>query len=192
MQLWSAERVWPSTCHCERANAGFLARALCASSVAAVPRLYACISERESVHVWDVTQTKAAQHSRLFKEPFILLQLVQLLKTDKQDLELRAAKNRPPTPLLKPLWPGPTLHCDWEKKNLKKSTNKHKKYTRKFIHQLNDQWCKKKTIKSPSRAKHLHLFKIFYLFRHCEDIGHLGYLYWISTKFCSQFHNKTP
>lgn len=112
-------RVWPSTCHLEHANAGFFARALCASSVAAMPWLYACISERESVHVWDVTQTRAAQHSRLFKGPFILLQLVQLLKTDKQDLELRAAKNRPPTPLLKPLWSGPTLHCDWEKRQTK-------------------------------------------------------------------------
>lgn len=112
-------RVWPSTCRHERANAGFFAGALCASSVAAVPRPYACISERESVHVWDVTQTRAAQHSRLFKGSFILLQLVQLLKTDKQDLELRTAKNRPPTPLLKPLWPGPTLHCDWEKRQTK-------------------------------------------------------------------------
>ncbi|KAI4829157.1 hypothetical protein KUCAC02_023218, partial [Chaenocephalus aceratus] len=37
-------------------------------------------------------------------------QLVQLLRTDKQDLELGAAKHRPPTPAQKPLWPGPAQH----------------------------------------------------------------------------------
>lgn len=100
---------------------GFFRRGPCVRAVwpPCPPGRMRAFSERESVHVWDVTQTRAAQHSRLFKGPFILLQLVQLLKTDKQDLELRAAENRPPTPLLKPLRPGPTLHCDWEKKTNK-------------------------------------------------------------------------
>lgn len=148
---------------CERE---ILGRDLCASSVAAVPWPYACISERESVHVWDVTQARAAQHSKLFKGSFILLQLVQLLKTDKQDLVLRAAKNRPPTPLLKPLWPSPTLHCASEK-DKQKSTNRKKSTGGSF--QQNDERCKKKkakTLKSPSRAKLFHLFKLFYLFQH--------------------------
>lgn len=69
-----------------------------------------CVSERASVRVWDVTQARAAQHSSLFKGPFVLLQLVQLLRTDKQDLELWVAKHRPPTPSHKPLWPGPAQH----------------------------------------------------------------------------------
>lgn len=85
---------------------------------------YVCVSERASVHVWDVTQARAAQHSSLFKGPFILLQLVQLLRTDKQDLELWAAKHRPPTPSLKPLWPSPAPHCDSEM-DKQMPTNRH-------------------------------------------------------------------
>lgn len=115
-------RVWPlhlppPACKRGISFAGALVCERCGRR--APPGRMRAFSERESVHVWDVTQTRAAQHSRLFKGPFILLQLVQLLKTDKQDLELRAAENRPPTPLLKPLRPGPTLHCDWEKKTNK-------------------------------------------------------------------------
>lgn len=149
----------PSTCRRRRANGGFLSPGpLCASGVAAVSpptpsgRMRA-FSERESVHVWDVTQTRAAQHSRLFKGPFILLQLVQLLKTDKQDLELRAAENRPPTPLLKPLRPGPTLHCDWEKK---RQTKVHKQEELKYTgnHQRNGDVKKiNKEIKIPIKSK---------------------------------------
>ena len=52
-----------------------------------------CLNEKVCVCVWDVTQAGAAQHSSLFKGLFVLLQLVQLLRTDKQDLVLQAAKN---------------------------------------------------------------------------------------------------
>lgn len=69
--------------------------------------LHMCVSEQACV--WYVTQAEAAQHISLFKGLFVLLQLVQLLRTDKQDLELWAAKHRPPTPSQKPLWPSPAL-----------------------------------------------------------------------------------
>lgn len=59
---------------------------VCAVASLAVMSAYACVSQRASV--CDVTQARAAQHSSLFKGLFVLLQLVQLLGTDKQGLEL--------------------------------------------------------------------------------------------------------
>lgn len=72
------------------------------------------VCEQVCVCVWDVTPAGAAQHSSLFKGLFVLLQLVQLLGTDKQDLVIWAAKHRPPTPSQKPLRPGPALHYSSE------------------------------------------------------------------------------
>lgn len=114
-----------------------------------------CVSLSEQVCVWDVTQPRAAQHSSLFKGLFVLLQLVQLLRTDKQDFELRAAKHRPPTPSLKPLWPGPAQHCGPE---MDKQTPTHRQTARherrRFV--LNGKF------KSSSEGAFLHVSCFFY------------------------------
>lgn len=123
---------------------------------------------------------------QLVQRPFILLQLVQLLRTDKQDLELWATKHRPPTPLLKPLWPNPVLWLGNGQTHAYKQTNCQVWeevffFLKRWRMDANSNLLQKQNISM-----------FFCSSTDCEEIGHLGCLYWISTKFCSPFHNKPP
>lgn len=136
-------------------------------------------SECVCVCVWDVTQAGAAQHSSLFKGLFVLLQLVQLLRTDKQDLVLRAAKNTDLPPHCRnPCGPAqPNIVAQkWTNKRLQ--IDKLPGMRGSFVQK--GWWMNANS--NHHQKKCISLF--FYSSTDCYKICHLGRFYWISTKFC--------